>query len=498
MSSSDRRRASTRSPRRRSTPTRTRSGGRCDAAARARPARWPSSRRARSSRTTADLTRDVGAVQLSRRALAPRRMTGLHWESTGDGRAGAADHGPRAQRRRLVAHGAGAVAARCGSSRSTTAASGARASLCHSYTTEAMADDAVVGARRGRRRARARVRLLARRHGRPAARAAPSRAASARSCSARRTPAGRAPSRPDADVLAFFRAGASMAPPRRPRARRCRSTTARAAGASTPERIAEDIRRRLAHPFPQQAYRAQLFAAALHNCHRRLARIEAPTLVVHGRHDRMIPVANAEMLAERIPGAELRILEDVGAPVPDRASRRSTRRSRGFLARGPHDRAGARRRASPTSSAATPRERPRRGRAAPRRARADLRRARRALEPARAGAAGRRRPAPARASPTSTAPRPRSSSCCSRRAKIGAVLVPLNWRLSPPELAAVLADARGAAADRRRGVRRAAARARREGVAGARSRRASGDDYERVARGARAASIPAGAARRAT
>ena len=83
-----------------------------------------------------------------------------------------------------------------------------------------------------------------------------------------------------------------------------------------PERIAEDIQRRLEHNFPEQAYRAQLLAATLHNCHRRLKRIEAPTLVVHGRHDRMIPVANAELLAECIPGASLRVLDESGHLYP--------------------------------------------------------------------------------------------------------------------------------------------------------------------------------------
>ena len=82
------------------------------------------------------------------------------------------------------------------------------------------------------------------------------------------------------------------------------------------DRIAEDIRRRLAHPFPEQAYRAQMVAAALHNCHRRLKRIEAPTLVVHGSEDRVVPVANAEILAEGIPGARLRILEAAGHLYP--------------------------------------------------------------------------------------------------------------------------------------------------------------------------------------
>jgi pimeloyl-ACP methyl ester carboxylesterase len=117
--------------------------------------------------------------------------------------------------------------------------------------------------------------------------------------------------RPSDDVIAFFRRRGSM-------------TAQEAARASVPfnygprcrrehrDRIAEDIRRRLEHPFPEQAYRAQMVAVALHNCFRRLKRIEAPTLVVHGRMDRVAPVANAEILAERIPGARLRILKDAG------------------------------------------------------------------------------------------------------------------------------------------------------------------------------------------
>jgi 3-oxoadipate enol-lactonase len=55
-----------------------------------------------------------------------------------------------------------------------------------------------------------------------------------------------------------------------------------------------------------------MVAVALHNCYRRLRRIEVPTLVVHGRQDRMVPVDNAEILAERIPRAELRLLDAAG------------------------------------------------------------------------------------------------------------------------------------------------------------------------------------------
>jgi 3-oxoadipate enol-lactonase len=117
--------------------------------------------------------------------------------------------------------------------------------------------------------------------------------------------------RPDGDVIAFFRRRASMRAEEAARASvpfnygpRCRREHR--------DRIAEDIAQRLSHPFPELAYRAQMFAAALHNSHRRLRQIAAPTLVVHGRHDRVVPVGNAEILAGGIPGARLRVLEDSG------------------------------------------------------------------------------------------------------------------------------------------------------------------------------------------
>jgi 3-oxoadipate enol-lactonase len=81
-------------------------------------------------------------------------------------------------------------------------------------------------------------------------------------------------------------------------------------------RIAEDIARRLAHPFDEHAYRAQMCAATLHNCYGRLARFEQPTLVVHGTADRVIPFQNAEMMASRIPAARLHPLPDCGHLYP--------------------------------------------------------------------------------------------------------------------------------------------------------------------------------------
>ena len=135
----------------------------------------------------------------------------------------------------------------------------------HAYTTEAMADDAASVLDDAGPRARARLRDLARRHGRAAAGAAPSGAralARARCDEARRSARARA----DGEVIAFFRRRLRMAPEEAARASvpfnygpRCRAEHA--------ERIEEDIAQRLAHPFSEQAYRAQLFAAACHNCY---------------------------------------------------------------------------------------------------------------------------------------------------------------------------------------------------------------------------------------
>ena len=60
--------------------------------------------------------------------------------------------------------------------------------------------------------------------------------------------------------------------------------------AEHPDRIEQDIAERLAHPFSEHAYRAQLFAAAWHNAYGSLRRIAVPTLVVHGALDRVIRV----------------------------------------------------------------------------------------------------------------------------------------------------------------------------------------------------------------
>jgi pimeloyl-ACP methyl ester carboxylesterase len=83
-----------------------------------------------------------------------------------------------------------------------------------------------------------------------------------------------------------------------------------------PERIAADIVRRLGTPPGALSYLHQAGAVAAHDAYERLNQIAAPTLVVHGEQDVFIPPANALVLAERIPGAELQLWPDAAHMFP--------------------------------------------------------------------------------------------------------------------------------------------------------------------------------------
>jgi 3-oxoadipate enol-lactonase len=83
-----------------------------------------------------------------------------------------------------------------------------------------------------------------------------------------------------------------------------------------PDRIVADISHRLGSPPQPLAYLHQAAAVAAHDTYERINRLAAPTLVVHGEEDIFIPPANALVLAERIPGAQLRLWSDAGHMYP--------------------------------------------------------------------------------------------------------------------------------------------------------------------------------------
>ena len=57
---------------------------------------------------------------------------------------------------------------------------------------------------------------------------------------------------------------------------------------------------------------AQMQACMAHDTHDRLSGLTAPTLVIHGTEDQMLPVANGSLIAELIPGSKLEVLDGVG------------------------------------------------------------------------------------------------------------------------------------------------------------------------------------------
>ena len=72
------------------------------------------------------------------------------------------------------------------------------------------------------------------------------------------------------------------------------------------------IPRLLKHPTPPFALQRQLEATYTLQTFERLPQIKAPTLVVTGAEDVLIPAKNSEILAAQIPGAKLHIIPGVG------------------------------------------------------------------------------------------------------------------------------------------------------------------------------------------
>lgn len=82
--------------------------------------------------------------------------------------------------------------------------------------------------------------------------------------------------------------------------------------AAHPEDLEKMLAWRLDNPQPAYAYRRQLLSAVGWTSDGRLGQITMPTLVLAGSEDRVVPSANADILAAGIPHAEKVILQGAG------------------------------------------------------------------------------------------------------------------------------------------------------------------------------------------
>ena len=92
------------------------------------------------------------------------------------------------------------------------------------------------------------------------------------------------------------------------------------------------------YPTPTHGFACQAQAIAGHNTYDRLPEIKAPTLVITGSGDRLIPPENSKVLASRIPGAELVMLENAGHGFISDAAPEATKAILDFLKRHPKGR----------------------------------------------------------------------------------------------------------------------------------------------------------------
>jgi pimeloyl-ACP methyl ester carboxylesterase len=88
-----------------------------------------------------------------------------------------------------------------------------------------------------------------------------------------------------------------------------------------PELVAAWMDRRVSNPVDPAAYQAQLaiglgLLTEEASFERRLADVRAPTLILTGEHDQVVPPRNASLLAAAIPGSRAQILPGAGHFFP--------------------------------------------------------------------------------------------------------------------------------------------------------------------------------------
>ena len=101
--------------------------------------------------------------------------------------------------------------------------------------------------------------------------------------------------------------------------------------------IEEWIKWRVANPIDPAPYQAQMAigfglmpeAAAFEN---KLSRLNVPTLILFGAHDKVVPPENASLLAEKISGSKIVILPNAGHFFPIEVAEAASRTITDFAA----------------------------------------------------------------------------------------------------------------------------------------------------------------------
>lgn len=79
-----------------------------------------------------------------------------------------------------------------------------------------------------------------------------------------------------------------------------------------PEIVERKIQANMAYPGRLHAYEAQLAAFKAYDSHSRISTIKAPTLVITGQKDILIPPENSRILSRQIPNSRLLEIKDAG------------------------------------------------------------------------------------------------------------------------------------------------------------------------------------------
>lgn len=80
--------------------------------------------------------------------------------------------------------------------------------------------------------------------------------------------------------------------------------------------IVEEVKKMILMANPTAIAAAQRAMAVRRDQTKLLSEINIPTMVIAGREDKLIPVKEAEFMAQTIPNCELKVIEDVGHLVP--------------------------------------------------------------------------------------------------------------------------------------------------------------------------------------